>query len=262
MIREFEGQSEKEAIDQAMIEFDLSEGEFDVEIIEESKKGIFKKGSVKIRVHVDDSVAHDHSPPRRDVRDARTKGTSARSSAEDVNGNVFGAPIDRFGNGGKAAGAVAGIPLESTETETKLTEFVAGVVERMGYSAQVSIVNREDGKILLDIDSGNSAILIGRKGKNLDALQLLTNVYSGRLIGGPKVVLDTENYRARREELLRKMAIKSADVVRRSGGSELLEPMNPFERRLIHTTLNDMEDVTTESEGEGLYRQVRVISQG
>ena len=105
--------------------------------------------------------------------------------------------------------------------------------------------------------------MIGRKGKTLDALQLLANVYAGRLDNpDTKIVLDTENYRIRREESLVRLAYTTADRVRTSRSSVLLEPMNPFERRLIHTTLNDIGDIETKSEGEGLYKQVRVLYKG
>ena len=113
------------------------------------------------------------------------------------------------------------------------------------------------------MNSSKSSILIGRKGKNLDALQLLVNVYAGRLGREDiRVILDTENYRIRREESLVRLAYNTADKVRMSRKSVLLEPMNPFERRLIHTTLNDISDVETKSEGDGLYKQVRIIYKG
>ena len=101
------------------------------------------------------------------------------------------------------------------------------------------------------------------KGKNLDALQLLLNVYAGKLgHESTRVILDTENYRIRREESLVRLAYTTADKVRSSKNSILLEPMNPFERRLIHTTLNDIPDIETKSEGDGLYKQVRVFYKG
>ena len=88
-------------------------------------------------------------------------------------------------------------------------------------------------------------------------------MYSGKLgHEGTRVILDSENYRIRREETLVRLAYTTADRVRTSRGSMLLEPMNPFERRLIHTTLNDIGDVDTKSEGEGLYKQVRVFYKG
>jgi spoIIIJ-associated protein len=127
----------------------------------------------------------------------------------------------------------------------------------------VVVTGREDGKLHLDLQSPDANLLIGKHGKNLDALQVLVNVYGGNLYEAEntsaKVVLDSENYRSRREEHLVRLAHTTASQVRRTGTSKLLEPMNPFERRLIHTALNDLRDIRTESEGEGLIKQVRVM---
>jgi spoIIIJ-associated protein len=110
------------------------------------------------------------------------------------------------------------------------------------------------------IESEHSGILIGKKGKNLDAIQLLVNLYAGKLMEDPKrIIIDVEKYRERRESNLVKLALRTAEQVRRTKRSKLLEPMNPFERRIIHTALNDMEDIATKSDGEGLLKQVRVI---
>ncbi|MBP5602535.1 MAG: protein jag, partial [Treponema sp.] len=154
-------------------------------------------------------------------------------------------------------------PLPKDEFEKKLIEFVTEMIQKMGYEVTVEVMFREDHKIGIRLISDHSSILIGRKGKNLDALQLLSNVYAGRLgHEDVRVILDTENYRIRREESLVRLAYTTADKVRTQRNSILLEPMNPFERRLIHTTLNDIPDVETKSEGDGLYKQVRVIYKG
>ena len=137
------------------------------------------------------------------------------------------------------------------------------MIRKMGYDVTVEIMFREDHKLGMRLNSSKSSILIGRKGKNLDALQLLANAYAGRLGREDlRVILDTENYRIRREESLVRLAYTVADKVCMSRKSMLLEPMNPFERRLIHTTLNDISDVETKGEGDGLYKQVRVIYKG
>jgi spoIIIJ-associated protein len=144
-----------------------------------------------------------------------------------------------------------------------MAEFTSGLIQRMGYPGKVLVLFREKQKLGLKIESEHSSILIGKKGKNLDALQLLLNIYAGRLgKDDVRVILDTENYRIRREESLVRLAYNVAEKVRESKGSVLLEPMNPFDRWLIHTTLNDINDVETKSEGEGLYKQVRVFYRG
>ena len=74
------------------------------------------------------------------------------------------------------------------------------------------------------------------------------------------MIVDSENYRIRHEEQLIRLAYRTAEQVARSGQSRLLEPMNPYERRLVHTALNDFGGVETKSEGDGLYKQVRIIA--
>ncbi|GHV32305.1 single-stranded DNA-binding protein [Spirochaetia bacterium] len=235
MIYEFEGRTEKEAIDRAAEELGLEKDGFDVEILETQRSGLFKKGFVKIQVHTDKPVSLNPSRPR-----------------EDEPGNSHSRETAAFGN-----------PESQNEFEQKLIDFVEGLIERMGYDGKVSVLFREDRKIGFKIDSDYSSILIGKKGKNLDALQLLANIYAGRQgREDMRVILDSENYRIRREESLVRLAYTVADRVRDSRGSILLEPMNPFDRRLIHTTLNDIADVETKSEGEGLYKQVRVYYRG
>ena len=249
MVREFEGKTEKEAIDRAIEELNLDREEFDVEIMEAQKKGIlFRKGPVRIRVHLgedDEDFADDELPAGIDPTRGMGMGMDTHA-----------------GSGPERPRAPAVILPPESEAEEKMIAFVEGVIERMGYVGEVSISRREDRKIVLGIVSPNTGILIGRKGKNLDALQLLANVFAARLALNIRVVVDAEDYRARREENLIRLAKRTAEQVRRSQGSRLLEPMNPFERRLIHTTLNELDDVDTKSEGDGLYKQVRVIFRG
>src|SRR6185369_12018161 len=125
-------------------------------------------------------------------------------------------------------------------------------------TGRVEVTGQEGSKLFLDLTSPDANLLIGKHGKNLDALQVLVNVYAGNLAGPIRVVVDSENYRNRREEHLVRLAQKTAQQVRRTRTSRLLEPMNPFERRLIHTALSEMDDIHTESEGDGLIKQVRV----
>ncbi len=230
MIKEFEGKSETDAIDKAVDTLGLNQDDFEVEIVNEEKGFLFKKGNVKIRVHYAGNGTEEAGE-----REGEKK--TFQPNAEDI-----------------------------TDTEEKLRSFLKTTIEKMGYSAQVILQRREDGKVVLNVETDNSSIIIGRKGKNLDALQLLANVYAGKLNEETgenlKVVVDTEDYRARREENLIRLAEKTADQVVKSKKSRLLEPMNPFERRLIHTSLNENHDILTKSEGDGLYKQVRIIYKG
>ncbi|MCQ2575402.1 MAG: protein jag [Treponema sp.] len=229
MTREYEGKTEKEAIEIAAADLNLERDQFDVEILETQKNSLFKKGYVKIRIH----------------------------TLDDKSSSSFEA------KGSENYTRIVADPLPQGEFEQKLIEFITSVVEKMGYDIKVEVSYREEKKLGIKLESSHSSILIGRKGKNLDALQLLANIYAGRLGHEEvRVILDTENYRIRREESLVRLAYTTADKVRSSHNSILLEPMNPFERRLIHTTLNDIPEVETKSEGDGLYKQVRVLYKG
>ena len=225
MIYEFEGKTERDAIDKAIAELGVESDQFDVEIVEIQKNSLFKKGYAKIRVHIDDKAAV-----------GKSASDTPRQPAP-----VHDAPTDK---------------------EADLLKFIGELIRTMGYTANMEILSREERKLLVRLSSEDSAILIGKKGKNLDALQLIANVYAGKIGISERIMLDCENYRIRREESLVRLAYTSADQVVTTKTSVLLEPMNPYERRLIHSTLADIHDVDTKSEGEGLYKQVRVLYKG
>ena len=225
MYRDFEGKTEAEALQKAREELGLVNDDVYVEVLEETKKGLFKRSYVKIRVYYGEEE-------KEDIEKAVSE--------------------DSFSDDGKPLTA-------ESDVERKTIEFVTTLINKMGYDATVTISARRDSKISLNIESENSSILIGRKGKNLDAIQLLANVYAATIDEDAKIVIDSENYRMRHEDQIVRNAVRSAEYVRRSGRSKLLEPMNPFERRLVHTALNDVDGVDTKSEGDGLYKQVRII---
>jgi spoIIIJ-associated protein len=234
MTYEFEGRTEKEAIEQAATELGLVKADFDVEILEFQRAGLFKKGHVKIRVHLNHPVTTEPTPEH-----------PALSIAKKPADTLKLAP---------------GTPAVPDAFDQSMITFLTTVIEKMGYPGSVELSFKEHNKIGYQVISEHSSILIGKKGKNLDALQLLVNLYAGRQTKeNIRIVLDSENYRIRHEESLVKLAFSTADRVKRSRSSVLLEPMNPFDRRLIHTAINDIADVDTKSEGEGLYKRVRVF---
>jgi spoIIIJ-associated protein len=267
---DFTGKNEREAIEIAARELGLEQDKFDVEILETQKATLFKKGYVKIRVYTDGAetgLPGNLDPPERAAAPPRERDRDRghdrdRQPARGREPERERQPLPE-GYEPLSTPRVIADPLPQGDFEHKLVEFVATVVQKMGYEATIEVMMREPKKLILKLNSSQSSILIGRKGKNLDALQMLANVYADRLGQGDlRVILDTENYRIRHEEALVRLAYNSADKVRTRGGSMLLEPMNPFERRIIHTALNDIADVETKSEGEGLYKQVRVSMRG
>ena len=229
MTRDFEGKTEQDAINQAIEAMHIEREDFDVEILDNGRRGLFKKANVKIRVHIDSAVAEEDNSPLIAEDDE-----IEQDEEEDMEPNE--------------------------ELESSLCEFIDGVIAHMGYESKTTVSSRKGRKVNLEISSESSNIIIGRKGKNLDAIQVLANVFAGKIDSERKIIVDSEGYRVRHEEQIIKNAYRTAMQVRKTGRSRLLEPMNPYERRLVHTALNDVTGIETKSEGEGLYKQVRVIS--
>ena len=126
----------------------------------------------------------------------------------------------------------------------------------MGIEAEVSAF--DDGeRIILDAHGAESGLIIGKKGATLDALQYLVNrIVSKKPGDGPGVVVDAEGYRGRREDSLADLARRLAEKAIKSGRPVPVEPMSPHDRRIVHVTLKEHPGVTTESDGEGLFRRV------
>ena len=143
-----------------------------------------------------------------------------------------------------------------SETAHNARAFLMGLTERMGVLAQIAVSESPE-QIRMVLSGENMSILIGRRGETLDALQYLTSLNVNRAREDYlRVSLDTENYRAKREEALRKLAVRMAGRCKKSGRRVALEPMNPYERRILHSALQADPDVTTHSEGEEPYRRV------
>ena len=141
--------------------------------------------------------------------------------------------------------------------------FLMDVIERMGVKADVYVTENNEDSLYLHIIGDTLGVLIGRRGETLDALQYLTSlqVNKGRE-GYIRVTLDTENYRAKREDSLRRLALRMANRAQKTGRRVVLEPMNPYERRVLHTALQNHPAVTTHSEGEEPNRRVVILLKG
>ena len=145
---------------------------------------------------------------------------------------------------------------EQSEEARRASAFLSGLTERMGVPVEIALQESPE-QLRMQMTGESMSLLIGRRGETLDALQYLTslNINRGR-DEYLRVSIDTENYRAKREEALRKLAIRMAGRAKKSGRRVALEPMNPYERRILHSALQDDPDVTTHSEGEEPYRRV------
>ncbi len=145
------------------------------------------------------------------------------------------------------------------EPSKKAEKFLTGLFKTIEIDISIQTFE-ESNKILVDIISDSAGLIIGKRGKTLEALQLLTNIVVNKNEKDwKKVVLDIENYRDRRENTLKDLAIKVAGKVKKTGRSQFLEPMNPFERRVIHMTLQDDPLIDTKSEGIGNLKKVKVF---
>lgn len=157
---------------------------------------------------------------------------------------------------------------EEVKKETKLVEvqpqtieavedFLKNTMKAMGMEVELKTEIDQDGALCVDMSGEHMGILIGKRGQTLDSLQYLANrVANKHQEGYVRVKLDTENYRARREETLRHLAKNIAHKVKRNRRPVALEPMNPYERRIIHSALQSDPYVMTHSEGEEPFRKV------
>ena len=162
-----------------------------------------------------------------------------------------------FGIG--AAPARVRISYEEATPASEAKAFVDGLLSRMGINGEAFQMEGEDGQIILDIRGEDMGAVIGRRGDTLDAIQYLTSLTINR--GKEehiRIAIDTEGYRAKREESLQRLARKMAGKVLKYRKNMTLEPMNPYERRIIHSTLQDYKGVTTYSTGTEPNRRVVV----
>lgn len=138
-------------------------------------------------------------------------------------------------------------------------EFLHNVLAAMGMEVTIKSHIDEEGALSIEMSGENMGILIGKRGQTLDSLQYLTNRVANKMQSGyVRVKLDTEDYRRRRKETLENLARNIASKVRKTRRAVSLEPMNPYERRIIHSALQGEKSIATHSEGEEPYRRVVV----
>ena len=152
------------------------------------------------------------------------------------------------------------VPAEQADRATaagRAQEFLQEVTKLMGVNVSVAVKNDEEGNVRVNMEGDTLGILIGRRGETLDALQYLTSLQVNKGQDDyTRVTLDTEGYRAKREEALVRLANRMANRAQKTGRKVSLEPMNPYERRILHSALQDHPAVTTHSEGEEPNRHV------
>lgn len=139
-------------------------------------------------------------------------------------------------------------------------EILMNIFKRMEVQVEITDIKEGSNRIYIELESSQSGLIIGKQGKTLEAIQFLLNLIVSNKTGTDnKIILDIESYRDKREKALRRLSKDIAHKVIRTGKPWTLEPMNPFERRLIHLTLQNDSRVSTKSEGDGIYRKVKVF---
>jgi spoIIIJ-associated protein len=162
-----------------------------------------------------------------------------------------------FGLGGRKARIRAALPKEQEDDLLPLArEILEQLLAKMQEPATVT-ASREEDRINLLIATADAGLLIGKQGQTLDALQyLVTKMLAKQTRGKVRIAIDVEAYRARHNEALALLAQKYGEKVKRSGRSMTLNPMNPYDRRIVHMALQGDKDLKTISRGEGLYKKV------
>ena len=238
--QEFEGKTTEEAIQNASRELNIPEEDLEIDIIEPGSAGIFGMGGrkAKIRVHL-----------KRGEREA------------DLESDEF--PSEEFPQDEEASDEyVPGKPVAEVITAEDVAvaeKTLRKILELIPLEATVHAENN-DGKITLLIEGDRSGLLIGRKGKTLDALQFIVNKIVNKALDRKiSVVVDSENYRKRREEVLSEMAVRMGEKAKRIKKPVTTTPLNPHERRIIHLALKEDGQLDTKSRGEGLLKRVIII---
>ncbi|MBQ3210210.1 MAG: protein jag [Oscillospiraceae bacterium] len=220
------GRTEDEAIAAALAELGLDRDDVSVEIVERAKSGFLGIGAspavIRVSYEAEDEVVEE--------------------------------PV-------VAAEPAAAAPQSFDESDeyAEIRSFLSGLLERMGVKAELEIGPRANGGINVNVSGNGMGAIIGRRGETLDAIQHLTNYAVNR--GSDKhmhISVDAENYRSKREDSLTKLARKMADKAIKYKRSMALEPMNSYERHVIHTALQNYEGVTTSSTGVEPNRRVVV----
>ena len=236
---EFEGKNIDEAIEKACSEFNMPREKLNVEIISDCTSGFLGIGSKKAKIKA--SI----------MSIEMTTDTPAQQYRETVQNKSFV-------NSDPPPSAAIGAPSEETPA-MKAKRILEGVLLRMHLDCPVTVEETPD-TIFLNIKGDGSGLLIGKRGQNLDAIQYIVNKSVSKYTDNRKmIIIDTESYRKRREESLSSLAEKLAEKVKKSKKALTVGHMNAHDRRIIHLALQNDEELTTKSRGEGEFRKIVII---
>ena len=244
--------SRKEAIQNALDELGVELHEVEIEILDEGSRGFLGLGSRNVVVRVTAQGLPDRPAKAKPAPKHEQKKRPAR---EPKRASEPPAKKKRAPREPKPA------PVSEANAE-ETAALLAEMIQRMGIEAKVTTADQGDGTTRLLVSSEDSALLIGRKGRNLNAMQYLINrmFLTGTAQDGPeRILVDIEGYQDRRRQSLEEMARHLARRAKESGREMRVKPLNPQERRIVHVCLQDDPDVRTFSLGDSLMRTV-VIS--
>lgn len=238
------GKTEDEALAAALSELGLERDDVSVEIVERAKSGFLGIGASPAVIRVEYEAPDEPAAARETAKAQRPVKAASEKRPEPA------APV---------AAAEAYEPKYTEGVKAATESFLHGLLERMGVKAEITIRDRDNGGLLVELSGPGMGAVIGRRGETLDAIQHLANYAVNR--GSEKrchISVDAESYRAKREESLVHLAEKMAAKVVKYKRSMALEPMNSYERHVIHTALQNYEGVSTSSTGTEPNRRVVV----
>ena len=255
------GKDVDEAVKLALIELKATIEEVDVTVLEESSKGFFGLGSKLAKVRVEKKIKDENEkeagkekkPLKKDNRQTVSREKPIEKQKKPERAEKKDKPDKKEIFEKKENDR----PTDLIETEDHpALFFVKELAEKMGLEINVKAMKNED-SIYIDIDGKDSGTIIGKRGQTLDSIQYLASLVANKEKEKYlRVVIDAENYRGKREKTLEQLADRLAGKVVRTRRSVKLEPMNPYERKIIHAKLQNSPKVTTRSEGEEPYRRV------
>lgn len=246
------------AIAEALEELRLDRDDVSVEILERAKSGFLGIGASPAKVLITYEVPDEPAKPAEKPSSAAVKSAVPEKNVKNEKAEK---PVSaaNTAEASPKTNEVKSEKAEGTDDSSEIREFLGGLLSRMGIEAEMEISKDEKGIINIDLSGDNMGAVIGRRGETLDAIQHLTNYVINK--GNDKrthINIDAEEYRSKREESLNRLAEKMAQKALKYKRSMALEPMNSYERHVIHTALQNYEGVTTASTGEEPNRRVVV----
>lgn len=262
------GKTEEEAINRALEQLKLDRDDVSVEILERAKAGFLGLGSCPAKVRVsygeDEEPAAPAQPKAEKVREDKPKAEKPRAEKKPAEKpQRREEPVKKESAPKTEEAQTVKSPEDlgeevNDERAQEIRKFLSGLLQQMEVQAEVKVYLPEKGRYKVFLEGQGLGAIIGRRGETLDAIQQLTSYSVNRTGSRVRVQLDAENYRAKREQSLESLARKVAAKVTRYRRSVTLEPMNAYERHVIHDALQDVPGVNTYSIGSEPNRRVVV----